>query len=61
MGKLPRPIPGELVPHALVTPRAAFLWSPIEDEKREARVERVNRLLDKHRGGQTLVLFDAHC
>lgn len=59
--RLPAPIPTELVPAALVTPRGAFLWKPIEEAEARAWERRVNRLIDKYRGGHTIVLLDAHC
>lgn len=59
--KLPAPIPERLVPAVLLTPRAAWLWAPTGGTLAPAWTARVNRLIDKHRAGHSLVVFDAHC
>lgn len=61
VGYLPAPLPDDLIPGALVTPRAGWLRSPPGDSYAPAWIARVNRLIDKYRGGHTLVIFDAHC
>jgi hypothetical protein len=59
--RLPTPLPLLLVPPALVTPRGAWLWRPLDDGKASAWAHRVNRLVDQYRGGHSVVLMDAHC
>lgn len=60
--RLPRPLPLDLVPAALVTPRAGWLWAPLQGGRsNEGWRARVERLLSKYSPGHTLVLFDAHC
>ena len=61
VSRLPSPVPEGLVPGALVTPRAAWIWSPLEDGHEDRWASRVNALIDRHRGGHTLVVCDAHC
>lgn len=59
---LPSPIPDTLVPSIFITPRGAWLWSGGTITKREQRAwaERINRLVDKYRGGHTAVVLDIH-
>ncbi|MGI9021546.1 MAG: hypothetical protein ACR2G3_12655 [Solirubrobacterales bacterium] len=59
--RLPSPLPARLIPVALVTPKGAFLWKPLDEAKAEAWRTRVNRLVDQYRGGHTVVLMDGHC
>lgn len=58
---LPSPIPEILQPAALITPKGAFLWRPIDRSEWSNFNARVDRLVDRHRGGHTLVLMDGHC
>lgn len=59
--RLPSPLPAALVPPALITPRGAFLWRPLDEREAEAWAHRVNRLVDKYRADHTVVLMDGHC
>ncbi len=59
--RLPSPLPDLLMPPALITPRGAFLWRPLDDRKAQAWSDRVNRLVDNYRSGHTVVLMDGHC
>lgn len=59
--RLPSPLPDLLIPHAVVTPKGAFIWSPLDRAKRTEWPPRVNRLIDRHRGGHTIVILDGHC
>lgn len=59
--RLPSPIPDILQPAALITPRGAFLWRPIDRDEWPLFDARINRLIDQCRGGHTVVLMDGHC
>lgn len=58
--RLPSPLPEEVIPVALVTPRGGFLWKPLDRRKRSTWARRVNRLIDRYRGGHSVVMMDAH-
>jgi hypothetical protein len=53
-------LPELLIPAALVTPRGAFLWQPVDGRRASTWRKRVNRLVDQYRGGHTVVFIDAH-
>lgn len=59
--RLPSPLPELLIPAALVTPRGAFLWRPVDGRRASTWRRRVNRLVDQYRSGHTVVFMDAHC
>lgn len=63
VSRIPQPVPDRLIPITFITPRGAWLWRPVEETKKTeaAWVARVNRLVDKYRGGHTAVMVDVHC
>ena len=62
VSRVPKPVPDELLPVVLVTPRGAWVWEPVVpgEAARAEWIARVNRLVTKYRGGHTAVILDVH-